>query len=129
MKTHTTFGANVLKEAEDNILKAGRSLFGVGIEIADGHHEKWNGSGYPLGRAAEEIPLSGRIVALVDVFDALTSRRPYKEPYSFEQTIDILQEGHGSHFDPLVADCFLLHVDRFREMYAQFVKEQPEVYT
>lgn len=128
MKTHTTFGSNVLREAENNILKAGRSLFGVGIEIADGHHEKWNGSGYPQGRTGPKIPLSARIVALVDVFDALTSRRPYKEPYAFEQTVDILQEGHGSHFDPLVADCFFLHLNRFRELYDTFVEAQPEVY-
>ena len=128
MKTHATFGANVLQEAESNILKAGRSLFQVGIEISGGHHEKWNGTGYPLGLRANEIPLSARIVALVDVFDALTSRRPYKEPYSFDQTVEILQEGHGSHFDPLIADCFFLHLDQFRELYHRFVAAQPEVF-
>ncbi len=128
MKTHATFGANVLQEAENNILKAGRSLFQVGIEIAGGHHEKWNGGGYPLGRREKEIPLSARIVALVDVFDALTSRRPYKEPYAFEQTVDILQEGHGSHFDPIIADCFFLHLDQFRELYNRFVTAQPELF-
>ena len=71
----------------------------AGAIIARSHHEKWNGSGYPAGLAGTDIPLYGRICAVVDVFDALTSRRPYKEPFSIEKAQEIMREGRGSHFD------------------------------
>lgn len=106
MKTHTIYGANVLREAEQNINKRGRSLFKVGIEIAQNHHEKYDGSGYPSGISGDKIPLSARIVAVVDVFDALMSKRPYKEPFSFEETMRIIEEGKGKHFDPDIVDAF-----------------------
>lgn len=75
-------------------------------EVVGGHHEKWDGSGYPRGLSGEGIPLSARIFAVADVFDALSSRRPYKGPMPFEQVLGILQEGRGSHFDPTVLDTF-----------------------
>lgn len=106
MKTHTIYGADVLREAEQNINKRGRSLFKVGIEIAQNHHEKYDGSGYPSGISGDKIPLSARIVAVVDVFDALMSKRPYKEPFSFEETMRIIEEGKGKHFDPDIVDAF-----------------------
>ncbi|GAB6108350.1 HD domain-containing phosphohydrolase [Fusibacter bizertensis] len=107
MKTHTLYGANVLKEAENNINKKGRSLFSMGIEIALNHHEKFDGSGYPNGIKGGEIPLSARIVAVADVFDALLSKRPYKEPIPLPETLEIIKAGRGKHFDPTIVDVFL----------------------
>ena len=77
------------------------------IEMATGHHERWDGKGYPYGLKGEEIPLSARIMAVADVFDALVSRRSYKEPFSFEKATEIIREESGSHFDPVVAEAFL----------------------
>lgn len=108
MKTHTIYGANVLREAEQNINKKGRSLFKMGIEIAQNHHERFDGSGYPRGISGDMIPLSARIVAVVDVFDALMSKRPYKEPFTFEETMRIIEDGKGKHFDPDIVDAFKL---------------------
>ncbi len=128
MKTHTTFGANVLREAENNMIKLGRSLFRVGIEIADAHHERWDGSGYPIHRSGEAIPLSARIVAVVDVFDALLSRRPYKEPFSFEDAVRTLVEGSGKHFDPQILDSFVRHQDCFRSQFDDFRQANPDAF-
>lgn len=128
IKTHTAFGANVLREAEANILRTGKSMFVVGIEIAGSHHEKWDGSGYPTGAAGEAIPLSARIVALVDVFDALTTRRPYKAPFSFDDAVAIIRQGEGVHFDPRLVGVFLKHLGRFQERWDRFTESQPDVY-
>ena len=98
MKQHTTFGAKIL-DGSEGYLQLGRS-------IALTHHEKWDGSGYPAGLKGNEIPLAGRIVAIADVFDAMTSRRPYKEPFSIEKTLSLIMEARGSHFDPDVVDTF-----------------------
>jgi response regulator RpfG family c-di-GMP phosphodiesterase len=111
MKSHTIFGTKVLKEADSYINKKGKSIFKTGIEIAESHHEKWDGTGYPNGLREEKIPLSARIVALADVFDALSSSRPYKEAYSFEKTCSIILEGKGTHFDPEILDIFNEHID------------------
>ncbi len=120
MKTHASFGASVLKAAERNISKSGRSLFRMGIEIAEGHHEKWDGSGYPNGKAGENIPLSARIVTVADVFDALTSRRPYKEPFSFEASFEMIAEGSGKHFDPEIVRVFTNNKTRIYQLYKSF---------
>lgn len=107
MKTHTDYGANVLIEAENNINRKGRSVFTMGIEIAKNHHEKFDGSGYPAGLVGNQIPLSARIVAVADVYDALLSKRPYKEPFTMEETLRIINEGRGKHFDPDVVDALM----------------------
>jgi putative two-component system response regulator len=75
--------------------------------IALSHHEKWDGSGYPQGLKGSKIPMAGRITAIADVFDALTSKRPYKEPFSVDKSLSIINEGRGSHFDPDVVDAFI----------------------
>ncbi|MDF2540342.1 MAG: metal dependent phosphohydrolase [Herbinix sp.] len=124
MKHHALYGAEVLRSAEMNIMKRGKSLFLLGIEIAEDHHEKWDGSGYPYGKKGNEIALSARIVALADVFDALTSRRPYKEPFSFEKSFDIIREGMGKHFDPVIAGVFLENEDRIRRVYQSFLIQE-----
>jgi len=75
--------------------------------IAGGHHEKWNGSGYPKGLKGEDIPIAARIAAISDVFDALLSARPYKEPWPLEKALALMKEESGSHFDPVLIDVFL----------------------
>jgi putative two-component system response regulator len=99
MKTHTTIGAEILKGS-------GIGFVRMGEIIALTHHEKWDGSGYPNGLKGRKIPLVGRIVALADVFDALTSKRPYKEALSIEASNKIIREERGRHFDPMVVDAF-----------------------
>ena len=104
MKTHTTIGARILANPRSEILKMAQL-------IAITHHEQWNGKGYPNRLNGKRIPLEGRIVALADTFDALTSRRPYKEPYSIEVARDIIKEAKGQHFDPDVVEAFLNNMD------------------
>ena len=83
------------------------------------HHEKFDGSGYPVGLKGEEIPLNARIFAIVDVFDALMSRRSYKEPFELQRALAVLEEGRGSHFDPKLLDLFLRHVDEWYRSIGQ----------
>ena len=106
MKQHTSIGANTLEEVYRNY--PNNYFIKTGIDIARSHHEKWDGSGYPDGLQGEEIPLSARIMALVDVYDALRSKRVYKEAYSKEATRDIIVRESGKHFDPLLVDIFIL---------------------
>jgi putative two-component system response regulator len=117
MKTHTTLGAATLRAVDEK--HPGNNFIQVGIEIVENHHEKWDGSGYPYGRAGEAIPLSGRIVALADVYDALRSRRCYKPSFSHEKSRDIIVEGRGRHFDPDMVDCFLETQDEFQATWAR----------
>ncbi|RPH45038.1 MAG: HD domain-containing protein [Burkholderiales bacterium] len=102
MCRHPTIGADVLRRCEAQMQQRGRSMFRIGIEIAEAHHERWDGTGYPNGLAGEAIPLSARIVAVADVFDALTSRRPYKEAWSIDRALATIDADSGSHFDPEV---------------------------
>jgi len=125
MKLHTVYGAEVLKQAQQN-MKDNKRMFQMGIEIVESHHEKWDGSGYPEGKKGNEIPLCARIVALADVFDALTSVRPYKPAFSFEASMKIISEGRGSHFDPLIADVFLANRNRVEAIYRKFLPAMTE---
>jgi len=100
MKKHTLIGAEILKDSKVEFMK-------LAEEIALAHHEKWDGTGYPRKLKGKEIPLGARIVALADVFDALTSERPYKQPMELEKSCSIIIEGRGTHFDPDVVDAFL----------------------
>ncbi len=109
MKTHTTIGAKILENLRSKMIDMGR-------EIALTHHEKWDGSGYPQGLKGEQIPLYGRIVAVADVFDALMSKRPYKEAYSLEESLQIIREDSGKHFDPEVVKAFFSSLDEIRAM-------------
>ena len=106
MKTHTNIGAKILAKSKAEILR-------LAWQIAISHHEKWNGRGYPQGFSVDKIPIAGRIVGLADVFDALTSKRPYKVPYPIEVAVDIIKKERGEHFDPDVADIFLENIDEF----------------
>ena len=117
MKKHPVIGADVLKRCEKQVNKAGYSMFTTGIEIAEGHHEKYDGSGYPYQRKGDEIPLSARIVALADVFDALTSRRPYKEAWPVDKAVDLICEESGKHFDPDIVEAFQRVLPKIMDVY------------
>lgn len=113
METHTTEGERVINLIGSS--KAGLDFLDNAKTIAISHHEKWDGSGYPKGLKGLEIPLQGRIMAVVDVFDALTSERPYKRAFSPEEAINIIAESAGTHFDPEIVEIFYKAKDRFIE--------------
>ena len=118
MKQHTVIGAKILKGSDAEFIRMGES-------IALNHHEKWDGSGYPNGLKGVEIPIASRIVAIADVFDALTSKRPYKVPFSDEKSLGIIREGRGSHFDPDVVDVFFAIQDEILTIKKQFMTISP----
>jgi putative two-component system response regulator len=109
MKRHTTMGATILKGSTVPFIQ-------MGARIAIGHHEKWDGSGYPKGLAGEAINLEARITALVDVYDAVSNRRHYKEPWPEDRVVALIRKGDGIHFDPQLVDLFLTNLDRFRDI-------------
>jgi response regulator RpfG family c-di-GMP phosphodiesterase len=111
MKRHAALGGDALAEIES--WTEGRSFLTIGIEIAYYHHEKWDGTGYPDGRKGEDIPLAARIVAIADVYDALTTKRLYKEAFTHEKSRGIIISLKGSHFDPDVVDAFLANEKTF----------------
>jgi len=113
MKTHCEIGYRILSESTSDILQ-------LGAEIALTHHEKIDGSGYPHGLAADAIPISGRVAAVCDVFDALTSDRVYKKAIHPEQAFAIMQEGRGNHFDPIIFDDFSNNLDLFIDIRLRF---------
>ncbi|MEY4737112.1 MAG: hypothetical protein RL302_1431 [Pseudomonadota bacterium] len=113
MKQHAVIGYELLKGSASRVLQ-------VGAEIALGHHEKFDGSGYPNGISGEDIPIFSRIVAVADVFDALTSERPYKKAWEVEAAVDFLNDGAGSHFDPQCVKAFLNAWDDIVAVRARF---------
>jgi len=104
LKSHTSIGRSIMGSTHSPVLQ-------LAAVIADSHHEKWDGSGYPHGLKGDDIPLEGRIVAVADVFDAVSTARPYKEAYPISRCLEILAEGRGKHFDPEVLDAFLRRKD------------------
>ena len=116
MKQHAVFGYELLKGSSSRVLQAG-------AEIARGHHEKFDGSGYPQGLKGEEIPIFSRIVAVADVFDALTSERPYKKAWSIERAVDFLNAGSGTHFDPACIKAFLNAWEDILEIRERFQED------
>lgn len=118
MKTHTTLGSEIIERVIDMVPDTG--YLAEAKRLSEYHHEKWNGKGYPHGISGEEIPLSARIMAVADVFDALVSRRSYKEPFTFEKAMDIIRKDAGVHFDPLVAQAFINAEDRVRQVAEEF---------
>jgi putative two-component system response regulator len=120
MKTHTTLGRDAIVMAEEQ-LGVPVEFLRLAKEIAYSHQEKWDGSGYPEGLAGDAIPISARLMALADVYDALRSRRVYKEPMSHEVSARIIKDGRGKHFDPDVVDAFLALEGRFQEIADRYV--------
>ena len=100
MKKHPDIGGQIIGEEKHKLLEMAKA-------IALNHHEKWDGSGYPKGVAGEKIPIESRIVAIADVFDALTTARPYKEAWPVEKALDLLKNEAGKHFDPKLVKVFL----------------------
>jgi putative two-component system response regulator len=112
MKKHTDYG-NAIIDRIEAITKPNKLTMHAKI-FAGFHHEKWDGSGYPLGLSGTDIPLQGRIMAVADVYDALISERPYKKGMSHEEAVRIILEGRGSHFDPVIVDMFATISDEFK---------------
>ena len=127
IKCHTRFGGDALAAIEAQI--EGRSFLQLGKEIAYHHHEKWDGSGYPEGLKGREIPLAARIVAVADVYDALTSKRFYKEAFSHEKARQIIAQLRGSHFDPEVVDAFLGLEDEFNRIREEGLRQESKLFS
>jgi len=126
MKQHPALGRDAIQHAEDQ-LGMPVEFLQYAKEIAYGHQEKWDGSGYPQGLAGDAIPLSARIMAVADVYDALISRRVYKEGMPHEKAVGIMREGRGSHFDPDILDTFLGLVDEFARIARQFADSDADI--
>ncbi|WP_374267389.1 two-component system response regulator [Zoogloea sp.] len=137
MKSHATIGADAIAKAmQQAIASAGPEaaeqaarafhFLEVAQEIAAGHHEKWDGSGYPRGLAGEAIPVSARLMALADVFDALMTRRVYKPAFDLEETTRIICDGRGKHFDPDVVDAFVACREQFSDIATRFADPLPD---
>ena len=125
IKRHTTLGGDAIKAIEAKI--EGQSFLALGREIAYNHHEKWDGSGYPRGLSGEGIPLAARIIALADVYDALTTRRFYKEAFSHKRSMQIIIDQKGTHFDPEVVDVFLALEDEFNRIRREKLEDETEL--
>ena len=118
-RKHAELGGRLLRESSYPIMK-------LAAVIAQTHHEKFDGSGYPLGLAGQDIPIEGRIVAVADVFDALSNTRPYKAAFTREKCFQILEEGRGSHFDPMVLDAFFQSAARILETQIEYADQRME---
>ncbi|MBP9127890.1 MAG: HD domain-containing protein, partial [Elusimicrobia bacterium] len=119
MRRHPLHGASILADADNELLR-------MSERIALGHHEKWDGSGYPAGIRGDAIPLEARIVAVADVFDALTSRRCYKPAFSLNDALNILYEGSGKHFDSTLIDAFKRVLPRVLQVMESFADRPTE---
>ncbi len=120
MKQHAEIGYKILSGSESPLVK-------LAANIAHTHHEKWDGSGYPRGLSGETIPIEGRIAAVADVFDALTSERPYKKAWPLEDAVALLERGRGAHFDPELVDLFLGSMDEVLEIKDEFKDTHTEL--
>lgn len=138
MRQHSAYGGHIVQPLGETDLKAFTEHAEYGSELLDGctspilrmagkiamtHHERWDGGGYPRGLAGEDIPIEGRIVAVADVFDALSSRRPYKPSFALQKCLQIMEDGRASHFDPRVLDAFFACTDRVVEVQREYADE------
>ena len=117
MQTHAAIGGRIIGQHSSGLLK-------MAHVIAVSHHEKWDGSGYPAGLAGTDIPLEGRIVAIADVFDALTSERPYKKAWPVEQAVQLLRDEAGKHFDPELVPLFIELLPQVLQIKEQWAEER-----
>jgi putative two-component system response regulator len=116
IKEHTTFGVKIIDKIKRQTTE--QAFLDHARVLVSAHHEKWDGSGYPRGLKGNEIPLLGRLMAIVDVYDALVSERPYKKAFSHEGAVQIIRNGKGTHFDPVLVDLFVMVSDEFRKAAA-----------
>jgi HD-GYP domain-containing protein (c-di-GMP phosphodiesterase class II) len=116
MKTHANIGAQILGKPDNEIMR-------LAVEVAVSHHEKWDGTGYPNGLKGDKIPLSGRITAIADVFDALSNKRVYKPAFPLDKTFKIIKESCGSHFDPEIVEAFEKSTDDILEIFNTYKDE------
>ncbi|MBF0588232.1 MAG: two-component system response regulator [Magnetococcales bacterium] len=126
MKKHAAFGRDAILAAEHTMSRADNFLI-FAKEIAYYHHEKWDGGGYPEGLKGDDIPISARLMAIADVYDALISRRVYKPPFPHEKALAIIQEGRGSHFDPDMVDAFMEISEKFFEVAQKFADSEEDL--
>ena len=122
VKTHALIGFSALELASFRL--GNNSFLKYAMELARNHHEKWDGSGYPDGLSGEEIPLSARIMAVADVYDALISKRTYKPAFSHERAVALIREARGTHLDPDIVDVFLEFNEEFRSIAAEYADFQ-----
>ncbi len=121
MRSHVVIGERVIENMNKKLMNiVGRPVIQTAIDLIKGHHEKYDGTGYPLSLKGDNIPIAGRIVAVADVFDALTSARPYKKPYSVEESINIMENSMKGHFDPDVFLCFKNSIDEIIDVYEKY---------
>ena len=113
MEKHAIMGGNTFRKILDKFPES--EFLAIAEEMALFHHERWDGKGYPSGKAGTEIPLCARIMSIVDVYDALTSERPYKKPFSHEKSMAIIVEGRGTQFDPVLVDKFVKFSDQMKQ--------------
>jgi putative two-component system response regulator len=126
MKTHTTLGRDAIEHAERS-LDVKVEFLALAKEIAYSHQEKWDGSGYPEGLSCDDIPISARLMAVADVYDALISRRVYKDGMPHEKAVGIILEGSGSHFDPDVVDAFMEAAEEFRQIALRYADSDTDM--
>lgn len=119
MKNHVDKGVDILRKAQQ-YLEKDSDFLDIAIEIASYHHEKFDGEGYPSGLKGEHIPISARLMAVADVYDALRTVRPYKRSLSHEEAMEIITNGRGTHFDPIIVDILIEHEDEFRFISEKF---------
>ncbi len=124
MKTHTTIGHDAIAQAEQALGGASHGHLRMAREITLSHHEKWDGSGYPQGLAGDAIPLSARLMAVADVYDALISTRIYKPGVPHDRAVQEIFQGRGAHFDPDMADAFIEIQDEFAAIATQFADDE-----
>jgi putative two-component system response regulator len=119
MKKHTIIGGEILQSSDSPLIKMAQ-------EIALTHHEKWDGTGYPNGLKSDKIVVWGRITAVSDVFDALTSSRPYKKGFPFANAIEIIKNGSGTHFDPGIVDAFMQRIGDVENIFRDYGEQEPK---
>lgn len=122
MKKHTIYGEEIIKNIERTTTE--NDFLHYAEIFALTHHERWDGTGYPHGLAGEDIPLHGRLMAIVDVYDALTNDRPYKDAYPHDLSVEIIKEGHGTQFDPVLCDVFISCHEEFEKIFLLFMEAQ-----
>jgi response regulator RpfG family c-di-GMP phosphodiesterase len=123
MRMHPVYGRDVIARAQERVGIGDEDLIRLAKEIVYSHHERWDGMGYPLGLAGDAIPVAGRLIALVDVYDALVSERVYKRGWPHEEVVELILAGRGTQFDPDVVDAFLRVREEWRRISIEFADE------